>query len=124
MNYQTLINELLENLLAQDGSDLHLGEERQPAIRINGQLIFLANYKPFDKAIIFGILEGLAGKEKLENLEKERSIDFSASLKDNEIQIRGNAFYQRGLICVSIRLLPKPKTIEELNLPPILKIIA
>ena len=51
MNYQTLINELLENLLAQDGSDLHLGEERQPAIRINGQLIFLANYKPFDKAI-------------------------------------------------------------------------
>jgi len=121
MNYQTLINELLENLLAQDGSDLHLGEERQPAIRINGQLIFLANYKPFDKAIIFGILEGLAGKEKLENLEKERSIDFSASLKDNEIQIRGNAFYQRGLICVAIRLLPKPKTIEELNLPPILK---
>jgi twitching motility protein PilT len=98
-----------------------LGEERQPAIRINGQLIFLANYKPFDKAIIFGILEGLAGKEKLENLEKERSIDFSASLKDNEIQIRGNAFYQRGLICVAIRLLPKPKTIEELNLPPILK---
>ncbi len=121
MNYQTLINELLENLLAQDGSDLHLGEERQPAIRINGQLIFLANYKPFDKAIIFGILEGLAGKEKLENLEKERSIDFSASLKDNQIQIRGNAFYQRGLICVAIRLLPKPKTIEELNLPPILK---
>jgi twitching motility protein PilT len=121
MNYQTLINELLENLLAQDGSDLHLGEGRQPAIRINGQLIFLANYKPFDKAIIFGILEGLAGKEKLENLEKERSIDFSASLKDNEIQIRGNAFYQRGLICVAIRLLPKPKTIEELNLPPILK---
>ncbi|HPK13997.1 MAG TPA: PilT/PilU family type 4a pilus ATPase [Candidatus Paceibacterota bacterium] len=121
MNYQTLINELLENLLAQDGSDLHLGEGRQPAIRINGQLIFLANYKPFDKAIILGILDSLVGKEKLENLEKERSIDFSASLKDNEIQIRGNAFYQRGLICVAIRLLPKPKTIEELNLPTILK---
>ncbi|HPI82365.1 MAG TPA: PilT/PilU family type 4a pilus ATPase, partial [Candidatus Paceibacterota bacterium] len=121
MNYQTLINELLENLLAQDGSDLHLGEGRQPAIRINGQLIFLANYKPFDKAIILGILDILVGKEKLENLEKERSIDFSASLKDNEIQIRGNAFYQRGLICVAIRLLPKPKTIEELNLPTILK---
>ena len=121
MNYQTLINELLENLLAQDGSDLHLGEGRQPAIRINGQLIFLANYKPFDKAIILGILDSLIGKEKLENLEKERSIDFSASLKDNEIQIRGNAFYQRGLICVAIRLLPKPKTIEELNLPTILK---
>jgi len=121
MNYQTLINELLENLLAQDGSDLHLGEGRQPAIRINGQLIFLANYKPFDKAVILGILDILVGKEKLENLEKERSIDFSASLKDNEIQIRGNAFYQRGLICVAIRLLPKPKTIEELNLPTILK---
>lgn len=121
MNYQTLINELLENLLAQDGSDLHLGEGRQPAIRINGQLIFLANYKPFDKAIILGILDSLIGKEKLENLEKERSIDFSASLKDNEIQIRGNAFYQRGLVCVAIRLLPKPKTIEELNLPTILK---
>ena len=121
MNYQTLINELLENLLAQDGSDLHLGEGRQPAIRINGQLIFLANYKPFDKAVILGILDILVGKEKLENLEKERSIDFSASLKDNEIQIRGNAFYQRGLVCVAIRLLPKPKTIEELNLPTILK---
>ncbi len=121
MNYQTLIEELLENLVAQDGSDLHLGEGRQPAIRVNGQLIFLVNYKPFTADIIYGILSALTSQEKIESLKKDKSIDFSSSLKDNQVQIRANAFFQRGNVCVAIRLISKPKTIEELNLPPILK---
>jgi twitching motility protein PilT len=121
MNYQSITEELLENLVAQSGSDLHIGENRQPAIRVNGQLIFLVNYKPFDQSVVLGILESLVDKEKMDRLRAERSVDFSASLKDNEIQIRGNAFYQRGLLCIAIRLISRPKTIEELKLPSILK---
>jgi twitching motility protein PilT len=121
MNYQGLTEELLENLIAQDGSDLHIGENRQPAIRVNGQLVFLVNYKPFDQAIVLGILSSLIDKEKMEKLKMERSVDFSSSLKDNQIQLRGNAFYQRGQLCIAIRLISKPKTIEELRLPSVLK---
>ena len=43
MDYQNFLNGLLENLINEDGSDLHMGVGRKPAIRINGQLVFLVN---------------------------------------------------------------------------------
>jgi hypothetical protein len=76
-----------------------LGEGRQPAIRIKVSVIFLANYNLLIKHYFWGYLRVWLGKEKLENLEKERSIDFSASLKDNEIQLEAMLFTKRSYLC-------------------------
>ena len=38
--------------------------------------------------------------------------------------MRGNAYFEKGLVGVALRLVPKPKNFAELNLPPILSEIA
>jgi len=120
MDYKQFIDELLASLVDQGASDLHLGSGRKPAIRINGQLIFLVNSKELTDEDMMGILNVTLGSVKIEKFLKEKEADFSYTF-NNTIQIRGNSFFQRGLICIAMRLLAKAKTIEELNLPVILK---
>lgn len=121
MDYQNFLHELLQNLVNQDGSDLHLGVGRKPAIRINGDLVFLQNYNILTEDDIFGVLQVLVGEERVKKFKNEKGIDFSSNLNNGEIQLRGNAFFQRNMACIAIRLVSKAKSIEELNLPLILK---
>jgi len=119
MDYQNFLNELLTNLIHEDGSDLHLGGGRKPAIRVNGQLIFLANKEILSTSDMVGMLNAILGEDKTEAFMKEKEIDFSYSF-DTKTHLRGNAFFQRGMICIVLRLIPKAKSFDELNLPPIL----
>jgi len=121
MDYQKILNDLIESLVNQDGSDLHLGVGRKPAMRINGQLIFLVNNEIFTEDDLLGILDILIGKERVKKFIEEKGVDFSSNFNDRKIQLRGNAFFQRGMICIAIRLVPKAKSFENLNLPMILK---
>lgn len=120
MDYNKFIDELLTNLINEDGSDLHLGAGRKPAMRVSGQLIFLANQKPTTSADMVGILNVILGKEKTAKFLETKEADFSYTFK-SDTHLRGNAFFQRGGICMALRLIPKAKSFEELNLPPILK---
>lgn len=121
MNYKKILDDLLDNLINQDGSDLHIGAGRKPAIRINGQLVFLVNHDEMSHEDVVGVLTELVGGERVKKFLEEKDLDFSSNLKDGQVQLRGNAFFQRGMICIAIRLIPRAKTFEELNLPQILK---
>lgn len=121
MEYQTFLHDLFENLINQDGSDLHLGVGRKPAIRINGQLVFLENYNILTEMDVFGVLNVLVGDKRVAKFRETKGLDFSSNLNDGQIQLRGNAFYQRGNVCIAVRLVSKAKSFEELNLPVILK---
>lgn len=121
MDYKNLVHGLLENLINEDGSDLHMGMGRKPAIRVNGQLIFLVNNEVMTEADIKGVLEVLIGEDRLNKFLETKEADFSSNFNDGKVQLRGNAFFQRGQICIAIRLVPKAKSFEDLNLPPILK---
>ena len=121
MDYKTFLHDILENLINEDGSDLHMGVGRKPVIRINGQLVFLVNYNVMTEADILGVLEVLIGKTRVQKFIETKGVDFSSNLNDGKIQLRGNAFVQRGMICIAIRLVPKAKSFEELSLPLILK---
>ncbi len=119
MDYQQLINELLTSLIHEDGSDLHLGAGRKPAIRVSGQLIFLLNKNIITNDDMIGLLTIIVGTDKTNKFIEEKEIDFSYTF-DKTVHLRGNAFFQRGMICAAFRLIPKAKSFEELNLPPIL----
>jgi len=121
MDYQKFLNDLFENLVNEDGSDLHMGIGRKPAIRINGQLVFLVNHNVMTETDILGVLEVLVGAPRVKKFIENKGIDFSSNFNNGKVQLRGNAFFQRGMICIAIRLVPKAKSFEELNLPMILK---
>ena len=121
MDYKNFLHDLLENLVNQDGSDLHLGVGRKPVIRINGELVFLEKYNVMTETDVLGVLETLVGTERLKKFQNDKGIDFSSNLNNGQIQLRGNAFFQRGMACIAMRLVSKSKTLEELGLPVILK---
>jgi twitching motility protein PilT len=121
MEYKKFLNELITNLIDEDGSDLHMGVGRKPAIRINGQLIMLEKHNQMKEVDVLGVLAELIGSDRVKKFLENKVADFSSNLKDGTIQLRGNAFFQRGMACIAIRLVSKAKSFEELNLPMILK---
>ena len=90
-----------------------------PAIRVSGELIFLVKREVFSKEDMVSILSIFLEKERLEVFMREQEIDFSYDF-NGQARLRGNAFFQKGLINVVFRLIPEVKTLDELHLPQIL----
>jgi len=120
MEYNKFLDEIITSLIHEDGSDLHLGAGRKPAVRINGQLVFLTNKENLKQEDMISVLKILIGEEKTKKFLESKEVDFSFSF-NGSTQLRGNAFFQRGGICIALRLVPKAKSFEELSLPAILK---
>ena len=120
MDPKTLIESLVDIVIKEGGSDLHLSAGRLPSIRVATQLITLVNEKPLSQEDMTGILNAVVGKEKLERFIANEEIDFSYDHK-GVARLRGNAFFHKGAISIALRLIPKVKTLPELKLPDILK---
>jgi len=123
MDYKKKLEELILTVIREGGSDLHLGTGRVPIIRVSGELISLAKYSVFTEADTIGILSIVLPKAKVEKFMEEQEADFSYDFR-GEARLRGNAFFQKGLVCVVFRLVPKVRTIAELHLPPIIADLA
>src|SRR3989338_2674877 len=110
MDYKKNLEELILTVIHENGSDLHLGTGRVPAVRVSGELIFLVKHPVFTQEDTMGILGEVLSKAKLEKFIENQEMDFSYDFR-GESRLRGNAFFQKGLICVVFRLVPKVKTI-------------
>jgi twitching motility protein PilT len=121
--YKKKLEDLILNVISENGSDLHIGTGRVPAIRVSGELIFLVKNPVFTEADTLGVLGEILSKEKLKMFMENQEIDFSYDFR-GEARLRGNAFFQKGLICIVFRLVPKVKTLDQLHLPPILADLA
>ncbi|MCX6753263.1 MAG: PilT/PilU family type 4a pilus ATPase [Candidatus Nomurabacteria bacterium] len=124
MDYQKTLEELILTVIREGGSDLHLGAGRVPAVRVAGELIFLVKMPVFSKEDMIAILNLLIGKEKIDLFTKKQELDFSYDFNNSQARLRGNAFFQKGLVSVALRLIPKVRPLEELNLSPIIADIA
>ena len=119
MDYKKEFEELILTMMREGASDLHLGAGRNPAIRISGELIFLVKRQALTREDMVGILEVILDKPKVEQFMQEQELDFSYDYK-GEARLRGNAFVQKGMINMVFRLIPQVRTLDELNLPPII----
>lgn len=121
---QNRLKELLETTIEMGASDLHISVGHPPMLRISGGITPLPEKKKFSAQDVEGLAFVLMNKEQGERFRKEKEIDFSFNF-ENEARFRINIFFQRGDISVALRLIPnKIKTLEELNLPPILHTFA
>jgi twitching motility protein PilT len=119
MDYKKEFENLILTLIHENASDLHLGAGRVPIIRVNRELIFLVKQPVLTQEDMLGFLNEILDKKKIEKFKEEQEADFSYDFR-GEARLRGNAFFQKGLINIVFRLVPKVKTLEELRLPNIL----
>jgi twitching motility protein PilT len=119
MDYKKELEDLILTVIHESGSDLHLGAGRVPAIRVSGELIFLVKHPVLTQEDILGILGEILDKTKIDQFKENQEADFSYDFH-GEARLRGNAFFQKGLISMVFRLVPKVQTMAQLHLPPIL----
>ncbi len=115
------LNKLLSIVLERDASDLHLIAGEPPIIRVDTALLRLDNYQVLSQDVISDLLQVLLTPVQQKLFGEQMQIDFSYAFKDN-VRFRVNAYRQKGVISVALRVIPnRIKTLEELNLPPILR---
>lgn len=119
MEYKKSFEELIEILIREQGSDLHLATGRFPAVRINGELTFLINRPALTHEDLVGIAKSILSKEHYEHFEAAQELDFSYEYQGTT-RLRGNLFVQQGKTSMVLRLIPHVQTLQELNLPPML----
>lgn len=113
---QQKLESLLEIVIQNGASDLHLREGRHPFIRVNGDLIPITQMVPLKKEDIVGILTSVASSESLRKLSNLEEIDFAYDYQ-GRVRFRGNAFIASGILSCALRAVQKVKTLEELRLP-------
>ena len=121
MDYKKKLIALVEILLAQGASDLHLNVGLQPVIRVSGVLTPILSEQVLTNDDVFGLLSEMLLPGHKERYLQNQEIDFSWGY-DNRARFRGNGFVERGNYAAALRLIPKQiPTIQQLNLPPILE---
>ncbi|MDO8469735.1 MAG: PilT/PilU family type 4a pilus ATPase [bacterium] len=119
-NYSTKLNELLLTTARQGASDLHIAVGRRPTIRIDSVLLPLAKEQILTREDAEGLVLALLTPDQKDRFLKLRQLDFSFNYED-KARFRVDVYFQRGFMAAALRLIPAQiKTIEELNLPPIL----
>ena len=119
-NYQSQLKELLETTIREQASDLHLSSGHPPTLRVAGNLIPLVKEKNLTPKDTEGLALAIMTEEGQKRFSEEKEIDFSYSFSE-KARFRVNVFHQKGEISLALRLVSsKIKSIEELNLPPIL----
>lgn len=121
MEYKAELESLIDTVVAEGASDLHLSAGSNPIIRVSGVLLPLTKHPKYTREDTLGLLSELITQEKRDRFLKDQEVDFSYPYKDT-VRFRGNAFFQQETISVALRLIPKEiKTMQELSLPPALE---
>ena len=123
-DYTKELDELIDYVVKEGGSDLHISEGRPPTIRVSGSLIPLVKKPKLTKTDTVGLLERLLTPDNKKLFLEEKELDFSYNYKD-QARFRGNAFFQQETVSIALRLIPKKiKNFAELFLPPVLETFA
>ncbi len=120
-DYKKFLAELIDIVVKEDASDIHLSENRGPFIRVAGFLVPISGHPVLTKQDLKGLLDELLEPSKKETLLTQKHVDFAYD-HGNGIRFRGNAFFHLSNLGIAMRFIPRVvKTLEELRLPSILE---
>jgi twitching motility protein PilT len=123
-NYKQKLQQLIEALITQGGSDLHLSSGIQPMMRVSGVLTPMLSEAVLTSADMLGLITELLPPERKDLFLKTQEADFSFAYGD-KVRFRGNAYFERGSIGVALRLIPRTiRNVAELHLPAVLETFA
>jgi twitching motility protein PilT len=115
----------LRELVAKEGSDLHLKVGSSPLFRVHGELTLDHSTPPLERDDTEQALrELLRDESKLEEFAQDHEVDFSFEI-EGVARYRINAFQQRETTSMVCRAIPhRISTIEELSLPDVVRELA
>jgi len=118
------INNLLRLTIEKKASDLHLIADRQPVMRINGEIVSLKHLQPLSAEDIPRLLFSIMSQEQIKRFQTEKELDFAVQF-DEEHRFRVNVHQQRGNIEAALRLIhTRIFSFEELTIPAVVKDLA
>ena len=117
------ISELLEKLVKEGGSDLHISSNLPPAIRIDGKLKRM-DYPPLAPDDVENLLFPMLSNEQRRRLEQEWEFDFSYGIEGLS-RFRVNFYKDKGNYAAAFRTITsKVPTFDQLGLPEIVRTTA
>jgi len=113
------IQELLQYVVDNKASDLHVVVGAPPTVRLDGALVPVAGEAAVTPLSAGQLISGVLSAEQKEVLTVNRELDFSFTLAE-KARFRVNAYQQKGSMAAAFRLVPAViPGIEELGLPKI-----
>jgi twitching motility protein PilT len=113
------IETLLEEVIKQNASDLHLQVGVAPQLRVDGALKPITDAAVLDEGDIEKLIFSILDDDQKEILVKDKEVDFSFAFGEFG-RFRVNAFHERGNLAAALRLIPtKIRTIDDLQMPKI-----
>ncbi len=114
------LDTLVELVVKEGASDLHLSAGRSPFLRISSVLIPLNKYPELSDKQMEAIVNGILTDAKKEVLKNKQSVDFSYSHKTDRFRV--HIFIEQQRINMVLRHIPKRiPTLQELGLPDYLQ---
>jgi twitching motility protein PilT len=114
------IDALLELLINAGGSDLHLNEGQPPKVRVHGDIIAV-EHPILTGELLSAYLAEISGPERWKLFQQTGDLDFAYQIANAE-RFRVNFYKQlHGLGCVMRHIPGTISSIEQLDLPPVIK---
>lgn len=118
------IDKLLETVVREGVSDLHLTTKQPPVVRLDGRMVQLET-KVLDNDDMVGLMKSITPERNQQELQEVGGTDFGFAFGD-KARFRVAVFKQRGDIGMVLRQIPNLfLTFEQLGLPtePIQKLL-
>jgi twitching motility protein PilT len=114
------IDHLLSIIVAQDGSDLHIGEGQPPKMRRHGDVRPI-RAEPVTREEAAGMLSEICSPQNWPLFEKRGDLDFAYEM-DERSRFRCNFLNQTNGYGAVFRLIPtKIATLDQLGIPAVVK---
>lgn len=113
------IHDILDMLVEQNGSDVHVISGMPPTLRVDGELRPIPGAPVLTNEQAEALIVPLMTQEQKDYVLINKEIDFGYTYKDKG-RFRTNVYHQRGDMAAALRLIPaKIKSIDDLQLPPV-----
>ncbi len=115
---------ILDMLVEQRGSDIHLIAGVPPILRVDGDLVAVPGVPALGAQELDILIDPLMNEQQIKMFKERNEWDFAYQHEDKG-RFRVNVYMAKGKKAAALRLIPsKILTIEELNLPPIFQMLA
>jgi twitching motility protein PilT len=118
-DYKSVLQQMIQN----NASDLHLKVGRPPTLRIDGHMVSL-ELPALKQEDLRSLAEQIMAPKNIKEFSEQKESDFALAVPGIG-RFRVNAYQQRGTIAYALRTVPfQAKTVSELNLPEVCERIA